>query len=267
MANALLDDANALGYVTELLSGDRQAPFGRSSHHQVWSEAMVVSPVVRGMLGLDWSRSAAGVTLALRPQLPADWDTLAVRRIPAGAARVDLAFERTRGLRRFSFSTDAPAGAVRIVLAPAVPLDARVRAVTVNDRPVPFDIDRQGDSQFVRIQAGELAGRTTVLVRLDEGTEVYRHIDRVPAGAANRGLRILRARADEATLGLLLEGVGGERYVVHVRTPRQIGTMPDGVRRVSPAPASDDRPIEIAFEGDREYQRREITLPLVRGTP
>src|SRR5918912_4427743 len=36
MANALLTYANALGYVTELLSGDFQAPFGRSSHHQVW---------------------------------------------------------------------------------------------------------------------------------------------------------------------------------------------------------------------------------------
>ena len=39
------DVQGALGYVTELLSGDFNAPFGRSSHHQVWSEAMVVTPV------------------------------------------------------------------------------------------------------------------------------------------------------------------------------------------------------------------------------
>ena len=44
MANALLTFQGALGYVTELLSGDFNAPFGRSSHHQVWSEAMVVTP-------------------------------------------------------------------------------------------------------------------------------------------------------------------------------------------------------------------------------
>ena len=35
-------------YVTELLSGDYLAAFGRSSHHQVWSEAMVATPLLRG---------------------------------------------------------------------------------------------------------------------------------------------------------------------------------------------------------------------------
>ena len=35
MANALLTEPGALGYVTELLSGDVNAAFGRSSHHQV----------------------------------------------------------------------------------------------------------------------------------------------------------------------------------------------------------------------------------------
>ena len=62
MANALLTESGALGYVTELLSGDFNAPFGRSSHHQIWSEAMVVTPLVRGLLGiepLDGGASAA----------------------------------------------------------------------------------------------------------------------------------------------------------------------------------------------------------------
>ncbi len=51
MGNALLTYANALGYVTELLPGDFNAPFGRSSHHQVWPEAMVVAPTLRGLSG------------------------------------------------------------------------------------------------------------------------------------------------------------------------------------------------------------------------
>src|SRR5204862_6108813 len=79
MANALLTFQGALGYVTELLSGDRNAPFGRSSHHQVWSEAMVVLPLVRGLLGLE-VRDAGG-TLGLAPQLPADWHHVAVENL------------------------------------------------------------------------------------------------------------------------------------------------------------------------------------------
>jgi glycogen debranching enzyme len=270
MANALLDDANALGYVTELLSGDRQSPFGRSSHHQVWSEAMVVSPVVRGLLGLEWSRTREGCAVTLRPQLPGDWNTLRATGIPAGSARLDLAFERADGLRRFTIGSDG-SGGVRVTLAPAFPLDAHIRAVTVNDRSARFDIERQGDSQFARIETGPVTARTLVTIRLDEGTEVYRRIDPAPAGATNHGLRILRARADAAALTLLVDGVAGEGYAIDVRTPRRMGALPRGVKVLPfagatavPAEAGSHlRRIELAFDGKgNDYVRREIVIPL-----
>ena len=81
MANALLTEPGALGYVTELLSGDLNAAFGRSSHHQVWSEAMVVTPLVRGLLGIE--PLDGGARLRIAPQLPADWDRVSVQRIVA----------------------------------------------------------------------------------------------------------------------------------------------------------------------------------------
>ncbi len=270
MANALLDDANALGYVTELLSGDRQAPFGRSSHHQVWSEAMVVSPIVRGLLGLGWSRTReGGAVVSLRPQLPADWNTLRVSGIRAGAGRFALAFSRAAGTRRFTI-TAAPGA--RVILSPALPLDARVRAVTVNDRASRFDLERQGDSQFVRVDPGQVTSTpVSVMIRLDEGTEVFRRIDAAPAGAMNRGLRILRARAGASALTLLLEGMPGERYAIHLRTPRQIGALPEGLKALphegeasSPADsATDVHRLELTFAGTAgEYVRREISIPL-----
>src|SRR5262249_6013102 len=95
MANALLTYPWALGYVTELLSGDLHAPFGRSSHHQVWSEAMVVTPLVRGLLGIETGDGGGQLTIA--PALPADWDRVAARRIASGASRVDMVLERNAG--------------------------------------------------------------------------------------------------------------------------------------------------------------------------
>jgi len=282
MANALLDRSNALGYVTELLSGDRQAPFGRSSHHQIWSEAMVVSPVVRGLLGLDWTRGRDGLTVSLRPQLPADWDSMRVSDIPAGRRRLDATFERTTGMRRFTLTpreaTDSrgiglqpdSAGVnptqpdVRLVLTPALPLDARVRSVSINGRAARFAVDKQGDSQFVRIDVGPIAAAATVAVTLDEGTEVFRGIDAAPAGESNRGLRIIRARATGSTLSLLAEGLAGERYSIDVRTPRQIGVLPHGVTIVrDAATVPDAQRLEVSFEGTAgEYLRREIDIPL-----
>src|SRR5205814_9227332 len=78
MANGLLTFPGALGYVTELLSGDFATPFGRSSHHQVWSEAMVVTPAVRGMLGIE--PDDGGRALRVAPALPANWDRVEARR-------------------------------------------------------------------------------------------------------------------------------------------------------------------------------------------
>jgi hypothetical protein len=49
-----------------------------------------------------------------------------------------------------------------------------------------------------------------------------------------------------------------------VRTPRQLGVLPQGVtnvRRTATVPGS--RPLEVSFEGTAgHYVRREITIPL-----
>src|SRR5262249_39304610 len=91
MANALLTESGALGYVTELLSGGVNAPFSPSSHHQFWSGAMVVPPLVRGLLGLE--ASDAGRALRFAPQLPADWDHVSLTQVAVGQARYDLSLD------------------------------------------------------------------------------------------------------------------------------------------------------------------------------
>ena len=72
MQNANLTWAQDLGSVTELLSGEFFQPLGRSSSHQMWSSAMVITPLLRGLFGLDWH--AANYTLRIAPHLPAGWD-------------------------------------------------------------------------------------------------------------------------------------------------------------------------------------------------
>src|SRR2546421_3192545 len=56
-----------------LLSGDFNSPFGRSSHHQVWSEAMTVEPIMRGLLGIEVSE--LGKSIRFAPQLRSEEHT------------------------------------------------------------------------------------------------------------------------------------------------------------------------------------------------
>jgi glycogen debranching enzyme len=92
MQNANLTWSQDPGSVTELLSGKFYQVLGRSTAHQLWSSAMVVSPILRGMFGLEWN--ALGHALNVTPRLPADWNTASIRRVPLGNSSVDLSFTR-----------------------------------------------------------------------------------------------------------------------------------------------------------------------------
>jgi glycogen debranching enzyme len=92
MQNANLTWAQDPGDVTELLSGQFYQVLGRSTAHQLWSSAMVVSPILRGLFGLAWDDATH--TLTVTPHLPATWDRATIRRLPFGRSTLDLAFRR-----------------------------------------------------------------------------------------------------------------------------------------------------------------------------
>jgi glycogen debranching enzyme len=92
MQDANLTWAQDLGDVTELLSGQFYQVLGRSTAHQLWSSAMVISPILRGMFGLEWN--APGNTLTVTPHLPASWMNARVHRLPFGNKMLDISFRR-----------------------------------------------------------------------------------------------------------------------------------------------------------------------------
>ncbi|HWE85824.1 MAG TPA: hypothetical protein VG267_12840 [Terracidiphilus sp.] len=93
MENANLTRAQDLGAATELLSGDYFVPFGRSTSHQLWSSAMVITPILRGLFGI--SIDAQTKTITVNPHLPATWDTAIVKGISLGQTNVDLMFHQS----------------------------------------------------------------------------------------------------------------------------------------------------------------------------
>ena len=108
MQNADLTWAQDPGSVTELLSGQFYQVLGRSTAHQLWSSAMVISPVLRGLFGLEWD--AVHHTLTVTPHLPGDWKTAAIKRIPFGDAQLDLSFRKQGQLLTVTATGPAAAG-------------------------------------------------------------------------------------------------------------------------------------------------------------
>ncbi|HEY7515153.1 MAG TPA: GH116 family glycosyl hydrolase, partial [Vicinamibacteria bacterium] len=259
MANVLLTEQGALGSVTELLSGDYDAAFGRSSHHQIWSQAMVVSPLLRGLFGIE--ARDAGRTLAVAPQLPPDWDRAEVRGVVAGGARCDLVLARRKGRLAVEVERHGGSDDLRLVISPAFPPDARVRGATVDGVAVEPEVALEGDVQKVSVVVPGSRARTEVVFELDEGTEVEVPVEAPEPGSRSEGLRLLRARVEDDVLALSVEGLSGRPYRLRVRSPRRPGSEASA----SVAAGGDGLwDVRLTLDGPAgAYVRRDLRLPLL----
>ena len=106
MRNVDLTWAQDPGFVTEVLSGRFFQPLGRSSSHQLWSSAMVLSPAIRGLFGIDVD--APHRNLHLQPNLPASWDFAEIRNVRVGDDLYEIKFKRDRNHLLATVSSSQP---------------------------------------------------------------------------------------------------------------------------------------------------------------
>jgi len=148
-ANAQLARDGALGHVTEVLSGDYYQPLSTSSPHQIWSAAMVVSPLLRGLFDLQTDARTCRVTLA--PHLPADWTWFTIDHVRVGPASLRMAYRKTASDISLTV-TRSGGGDCTLEFSPAVSPRAQIIGVEMNGRRVPFQIKRSDADQHVAVQ-------------------------------------------------------------------------------------------------------------------
>src|SRR3989441_2418918 len=227
-ANALLALDGSLGHVTEVLSGSYYQSLSTSSPHQIWSAAMVVSPLLRGMFGLQ--ADAAKRILAFAPHVPAEWTSFAIRNVQVGSARLDLHYSKDPG--GITLEVKASGDATRIIdFQPAVSMRAKVLGVEFNGRPVPFLVEANGIDQHVIARITVARGSNSLRIRTRDDFGLS-YCSTLPAiGASSEGLRILSETwtpvRDRLTLNA--SGLAGSRYVLNVWYGGQI-TAVEGAR-------------------------------------
>ena len=138
-ANAWLALDGAGGNTTEVLSGMSYSPLSTASPHQIWSAAMVISPLMRGLLGIEIDAARRRLTFA--PHLPANWDHAYARNIPFGKGTIDLVLRRTDRSFELQVLNDG-AEPLDIDFAPAYAPPAKVTRAILNGRPVRWKEER-----------------------------------------------------------------------------------------------------------------------------
>ena len=226
-ANALLALDGSLGHVTEVLSGDVYQPLSTSSPHQIWSAAMVVSPVLRGMLGLSSDAKTGALTFA--PHVPADWAAFEIHGARAGPARMDLSYARSAdGITLHVNCTSA--AACPIEFSPALSLRAQVLGAEMNGRPVAFHIATNQEDQHVNVRASASGKSNTLRIRVRNDFGVSYESALPPLGSRSQGLRMLSETwtSDRNTLTMDVAGVAGGVYELTVWNPSQSATVEGG---------------------------------------
>ncbi|HEX9755816.1 MAG TPA: hypothetical protein VGA42_08905, partial [Gemmatimonadales bacterium] len=145
--NIALGFARERGAWDEVLHGDELRAAGVCPD-QAWSTAMVVSPFVSGMLG--FVPSVHRGRIRLRPQLPAEWDSISVERLRVAGAALAFRYERVGDIHRFTVRVEGRDEALRLRLEPALAVP-NVRDVRLDGEAVAFTTRRFGDRVLVSV--------------------------------------------------------------------------------------------------------------------
>jgi glycogen debranching enzyme len=226
-SNALLGVDGALGHFTEVLSGDYYQSFATSSPHQIWSAAMVVSPILRGMFGLEADAEKHQVTLA--PHVPADWTTFAIDNVRLGDVSVDFKYHKTAESMVLETKRTGT-GDCWVEFSPAFSLRTVVISVEMNGRPLAFKMLPNQNDQHLAVRFQLNSGTNSLVIRTRNDFGLSLANDLPPLGSVSRGIRVLSEswNGPKNQLTLDVSGLAGERCQLSVWNPAQVSSVDGG---------------------------------------
>lgn len=210
-ANAWLTMDGAGGNPTEVLSGDTYTELSTASPHQIWSAAMVVSPLLRGLLGL--SSDAIHRTMIFEPHLPADWQTVGVRAIPFLGGKVAVDIHRDADKLELKIDNSGTQ-TFQLDFAPAYPPCAQLTGASLDGAAVTWKEESENKDWHPHFAIAVKPGTSTLTIH-HRGIFGY-FVPFTPPQLAepSASLKIVSERwADKGqTLELTLSGRAGREY-------------------------------------------------------
>lgn len=255
-ANSSLALDGPLGRVTEVLSGTYYEGLGTASPHQIWSSAMVISPIVRGMLGLNTQETKR--TLQLSPHLPPAWDHATLRNVAFCGGASEMRYSR----REDAIHLEVRAGNksdCTLQFTPSFSKHARLRGVTWNGKPVKYTMEPNANDQHTVISVPWTSGEIVVRVEDDFGLQAEEGLPGL--GAASENLKISREEwsGNNRDLKVRVAGIAGRRYTLRAYGAKILSVNDAELTQG----ATGTQAIEIAFpstDAQRRYVEREITI-------
>jgi glycogen debranching enzyme len=257
-ANALLAFDGSLGHVTEVLSGSYYQSLSTSSPHQIWSAAMVVSPVLRGMFGLE--TDALHRRLIFAPHTPADWTQFSLDNVQVGNNRLSLNYKKTEGEILLEVSLTTGSEECAIEFRPAISLRAKVLEAEIKGKPVRFRVEANANDQHVVVNFSAKQGKNLLRIRVRNDFGFSASSSLPPLGSTSRGLRILSETwsSSKDQLTLEISGAAGGEYELKLWNSVQIDKL-EGAELVR-TPAGQTLWIKIPRSDSEPYPHGKVII-------
>jgi glycogen debranching enzyme len=253
-ADALMAVDGSLGHFTEVLSGDYYEGFSTSSPHQIWSAAMVVSPILRGLFGLQTDAGNHQITLA--PHVPADWASFGLRNVHMDLVNVDFRYHKTLDSLTLE-TTRTGTGDCWVEFSPAFSLRTEVVSVEMNGRRLPFKIQPNGEDQHLSVRFPVYRGPNSLVIRVKNDFGLTLSNELPTLGSTSRGLRVISSSWNSARsqLAVVVSGVPGMDYELGVWNPGQISSVDGGLLT-----KQGNIRIEIPVDKNEEYLHHTVVI-------
>ena len=256
-ANALLALDGSLGHVTEVLSGDYYQPLATSSPHQIWSAAMVVSPLLKGMFGLE--KDATKKTLTFVPHVPADWTNFKINNVRVGDSVLNLSYQKT--LDEITLEVTRTGGECSLDFEPTLANTALVGRVVVNGKSTTYDQRMLAEHHHLRIKVALNEGKNVVHIPVTNDFGVSYAFRLPELGSASSDLRILSEKMEDVTapMELVTAGRAGATYDLSVWNPSMIESV-RGAELVKDASGGTKLRIHFAGKAGEDYPHQRVVI-------
>jgi len=215
-ANALLALDGSPGHVTEVLSGDYYQPLSTASPHQIWSAAMVISPVLRGMLGLQVD--ATTHTVVMSPHVPADWNHFSLTDVRVGSTALLMNYTRGADVLVLEVGRTEGKDDCTFEYRPAISLRAHVLKVEMNGQTIKFKVEQNDSDQHLVIRIPIGSGKHFIRIFLASDFGFVTKATLPSLGTQSEGLRIVAQQWSPTRdrLDLDVAGVAGQGHKLNV---------------------------------------------------
>jgi hypothetical protein len=189
---------------------------------------MVISPILRGMFGLQTDAEKHQITLT--PHVPSDWMSFAIRNVHVGDAGVDFQYRKTADTVELETKRTGT-GECSVEFSPSFSLHTQVISVQMNGRPLPFKLQPNSHDQHLSLRFGVTGGPNNLVIRVKNDFGLTLSNELPALGSASRELRVLSETWSNSKTQLNLEvsGRAGNRYELSVWNPSQISSVEGAV--------------------------------------